>query len=199
MSVSFQSLARQRGNTVLIVIAVLVVAMVAVIFFKERSRADAKAEQQRVESVQRAEAVQAERTQQAAAQREREALQEQSRKAQQEASDVLGQSLKRFDDVVARWVDADKVAGSAARISLAQPVAALQALHREAGQLQAPPCLALGKDDLVQAMRESVDGYLAFMVNSAKLGNEFAQIHFAAAAPRFAKYRELRTACPAPS
>ena len=182
----------------LIVIAIAVALLAGLIFFKERNRAAAKVEQQRIEAVQRAEVERVERERAAAAQRERDALQAQALKAQEVERDALAQALRRFDDVVARWTDADRVAGSAARISLAQPVAVLQALHREAGQLQAPPCLVLGKDDLVVAMRETVDGYLAFMLNELKLGGEAARLHNAAAAPRFAKYRELRAACPVP-
>ena len=191
------SLTRQRGNVLYLLIAAVVVAAV-LIFWKESGRAAAKAERQRIELVQRQEAESAERAREAAAQRERVALEEANRKAQQDERDVLIQALRRFDDVATRWDDANKVASSAARIALAQPVGVLQTLHREATQLQAPPCLALGKDDLVVAMRETVDGYIAFMRNTAKLGNEFAQIHFAAAAPRFVKYKEVRATCPVP-
>lgn len=185
---------RQRGNVLYLLIAAVVVAAV-LIFWKESGRAAAKAERQRIELVQRQEAESAERAREAAAQRERVALEEANRKAQQDERDVLIQALRRFDDVATR---ANKVASSAARIALAQPVGVLQTLHREATQLQAPPCLALGKDDLVVAMRETVDGYIAFMRNTAKLGNEYAQIHFAAAAPRFVKYKEVRATCPVP-
>lgn len=189
-----QGLARQRGNTILIVLAVVVALMAVLIFTKERSRAAAKAEQQRIE-------VEAEKTlreQEAKAQRERAALEDQARKAQQEQRDAYAQALKRFDDVVIRFNDANKVAGSTSRIALAQPVATMQAVHREASQLPAPPCLALGKEDLVSGMKDMVDGFLIFMQNPAKLGEELAQIHFKAADPKIVRYRDLRAACPAP-
>jgi hypothetical protein len=160
--------ARQHGN-VLYILIVAVALGAAFIFWKESSRSAAKAEGQRLEMVRQ--------------------------KEQQDARNTLNQVLRKFDDVVARWEDADRVAGSAARIAMTQPVGVLQALHREAEQLQAPPCLESGKENLIDAMRETVDGYIAFMQNTLKLGDQFAQQHFAKATPRFAKYKEERTAC----
>lgn len=162
------NLARQRGNVLYILIVAVALAG-AFVFWKESSKSAAKAESQRLELVQR--------------------------QAQQEERNALAKTIRQLDDVVARWDDADKIARSAARITMAQPVSALQALHREADQLAAPPCLELGKEHLIAAMRETVDGYLAFMQNTLQLGEQFAQQHFAKAVPRFERYREARTAC----
>lgn len=193
-----KSLAHQRGHTVLIALVGVVVVIAVLIFFNERSRATAKAERQRIEAVQRQEAENAEKARVAAAQRERQALEEQAQKAEQAQRDVLVQALKKFDDVVVRFYDASRIAGSTSRIALAQPVATMQALHREASQIPAPPCLALGRDDLMAAMKEMVDGYIVFMQNPAKMGDELAGLHFKAAEPSIAKYRESRVACPVP-
>lgn len=185
---------RQRGVSVLAIIAVVAVIVVGLVVYKERSRAAAKAEQQRIELVQRQEAERAA----AAAQREREALQEQAKKAEQEKSDLLAQALKQFDDVVARFNDASRVAGGTGRIALAQPVATMQALHREAAQLAAPLCLATGRDDLADAMKETVEAYLVFMQNRDKLGDILAAAHFDRATKSMERYRSARSACPAP-
>lgn len=195
---STQGLARQRGNTILIILVVVVGLMALFIFNKERSRAAAKAEQQRIETVQREEAAKALREQEAKAQSERVAIEDQARKAQEEQRDAYVQALKRFDDIVIRFNDANRVASSTSRIALSQPVATMQSMHREASQLSAPPCLALGKEDLVTGMKEIVDGYLIFMQNPAKKGDELAQQYFKAADPSILRYRDLRAACPAP-
>ncbi|MCK6414724.1 MAG: hypothetical protein L6Q63_04075 [Giesbergeria sp.] len=184
---------RQRGASILAIIAVVTVIVAGLVVYKERSRAAAKAEQQRIELVQRQEAERA-----AAAQREREALQEQAKKAEQAKSDLLAQALKQFDDVVVRFNDASRVAGGTGRIALAQPVATMQALHREAAQLAAPPCLATGRDDLADAMKETVEAYLVFMQNRDKLGEILAAAHFERGAKSMERYRSARTACPAP-
>lgn len=189
---------RQNGFTFLKVIVALVVLMGTFIVFNEYSRSAGKPKTADTEAAQKRAAENTERLREEAAQREREELEKTAQKNQQSQKDLLAQALGRFDDVMARWNDADRVAGSSARIALAQPVSALQALQREASQLNAPPCLVIGKDELVAAMRESVDGYIAFMQNTAKLGTQIAQVHFEAAAPKFEKYKEIRAACPAP-
>ena len=188
----------QYGASVLIVIAVVAAIVVGLVIYKERSRSAAKAEQQRIELAQRQEIDRAQRERDVAAQREREALQEQQTKAQQEKRDLLAQALKQFDDIVVRFEDAGRVAGGTSRIALAQPVAALQALHREAAQLTTPPCLATGRDDLTDAMKEMVDAYIAFMQNRDKLGAILAAAHFEKSEKSMERYRAARAACPAP-
>lgn len=192
------ALHRQRGASVLAILAVVAVVVVGLVVYKERSRAAAREEQQRIELAQRQEAERAQREREAAAQREREALQAQAQKAEQEKRDLLAQSLKQFDDVVVRFYDASRVAGSTSRIALAQPVAAMQALHRETEQLNVPPCLATGRDDLIEAMKATVDAYIAFMQNRDKLGDVLAAAHFEKAEKSTERYRSARAACPAP-
>lgn len=189
---------RQRGASVIAIVAVVALVVVGIAVYKERGRAAAKAEQQRMELAQRQEAERVEREREAAAQREREALQEQERRAQQEKRDLLAQTLKHYDDLLARFYDASRVAGGTSRIALAQPVATMQGLHREAMQLAVPPCLATGRDDFVDAMRETVEAYLVFMQNRDKMGELLAAAHFDKAGKNIDRYREARAACPAP-
>lgn len=184
---------RQQGAAFLIIIAVIVAMVIGLLVYKERSRTAAKVERQRIELAQRAEA---ERVAEVA-QREREALLEQEKKAAQEKSDVLIRSLKGFDDLVVRFYDASRVAGGTGRIALAQPVATMQALHREVLQLATPPCLAVGRDDLADAMKETVEAYLVFMQNRDKLGDVLAAPHFENATKSIERYRTARAACPA--
>lgn len=191
---------RQRGHLFLKVAAAAVVLLGVMIFFQERSRAEKKVvnlEQQQQEDAQRqAKAKQSADEQKA--KREREALEEQANKAKKGQTDPLAQALKQFDDLDTRFTDARKVAGSTSRIALSQPVAALQALQREAANLQAPPCLDQGKTSLVQAIKETVDGYLIFMQNPVNMGADLAQVHLRSADEMLEIYRKARTDCPAP-
>lgn len=115
-----------------------------------------------------------------------------------EKSDLLAQAVNRFDDVVVPFNDASRIAGGTGRIALAQPVATVQTLHREAAQLAAPPCFATGRDDLADAMKETVEAYLVFMQNRDKLGDILAAAHFDRATKSMERYRSARAACPAP-
>lgn len=191
---------RQRGHLFLKVAAAAVVLLGVMIFFQERSRAEKKVVnlelQQQEDAKRQAKAKQSEDEQKA--KREREALEEQANKAKKGQNDPLAQALKRFDDLDARFTDARKVAESTSRIALSQPVAALQALQREASDLQAPPCLEQGKTSLVQAMKETVDGYLVFMQNPAKMGAELAQTHLTTAETMLETYHKARATCPMP-
>lgn len=112
--------------------------------------------------------------------------------------DALQVSLRAVDDLLARWVDAMRVAGSTSRVALATPVGVLQSIKREAEQLTVPPCLDGGKTELVKAMEASVEGYLIFMRNEAQLGNELAKGYFDQAGASMDAFKNARLACPVP-
>lgn len=188
----------QRGVSLLIILVVVVVLAIGAVVLKERSRAAAKAERQRVELAQKQEEQRLQREREAAAQREREALQEQERKAAQEQRDLLAQTLKRYDALVQRFYDASRVAGGTGRIALAQPVASMQALHREAMELPTLPCMATGRGDLIDSMQQTVEAYIVFMQNKGDLAQALADIHFKSAAKSIERYRTARAACPSP-
>lgn len=191
-----QRFRNQRGVSMLVVIAVAVAIGVALAVMKERSRATERAEARRAEQVALRQAREEEKVREATAERERKALQEQERQRQQAAQDVLRRTYAQFDDMVSRFEDAKRVAGTTSRIALAQPVGALQALNREARQLTAPPCLQLGKDHMLTAMEQTVEGFLVFMRNEHRLGDTLAQVNFMAASEAWEKYRAARGACP---
>lgn len=186
----------QRGVSVLMVIAVVAVLGIVLVVMKERSHAAARAEAQRAEQLALRQAKEEEIAREAAAERERQALQEQERQRQQATQDVLQRAYAQFDDMVSRFEDAKRVAGTTSRIALAQPVGALQALNREARQLTAPPCLQLGKDHMLTAMEQTVEGFLVFMRNEHRLGDTLAQVNFMAASEAWEKYRAARASCP---
>lgn len=168
-----------------IVLAAIVLGIGGLIISKERARAAAKTEAARIEVAA-----------QDKARQERAALEDQARKAQAAERDLLAQTLKKYDDLLVRWGDAERLAESSPRMNLAMPVAALQALRREAEQLPTPPCLVTGKTELVTAMGASVDGYIAFMQNLASLGARFASDHAAISKRHFANYKTQRETCP---
>jgi hypothetical protein len=188
-------LPRQSGVSVVAVIVVVAVLVVGVVIYKERSRAAARAEQQRVELAQKAEQQRLEQEREQAEAREREERAAQEKRAADERRDQLRQALAKFDDAVVRFYDASRVASGTSRIALAQPVATMQSVHREVGQLQVPPCLATGRDDLLDGMKSMVEAYLVFMQNPAKIGNELAQIHFDKAEKGISRYKLARDAC----
>lgn len=106
---------RQRGYAVWVILLVLVAAVLGAWRFSEyRAAQKLLAEKQ---------------AQQTRAEQERQALEE--RLAKEKAQrDSLTMALKAFDDVVLRWNDAVKVAGTTSRISLSGPVATLQEIGR---------------------------------------------------------------------
>ncbi len=62
-----------------------------------------------------------------------------------------------------RWADAERLAASTARISLAGPVASMQAIQREAESAAVPACLADAKAALVDLTGKSTAAMLDFM------------------------------------
>lgn len=71
--------------------------------------------------------------------------------------------LESVDDIIARWDDANVIAASTSRISLNGPVSELQAIVREARNLETPDCAVDVRDSLVDAMADKVDIYIKFM------------------------------------
>ncbi len=177
----------------LVILAVLVLAIGAAIY-KNESRKTAA-----LQAAQRAAAVAKEaelKQQQARADAERAALE----KAQDEAKakDALAQALKVVDDLYARWQDASNVAGTTSRIALSAPVANMQAIKRDAENLEVPPCLAAGKTEMVKGMQLTIEGYLEFMANTEKQGDMKLYFKFEAAKPHFVNFNADRQLCPKP-
>ncbi|MES2186636.1 MAG: hypothetical protein V4505_18940 [Pseudomonadota bacterium] len=184
----------QSGRIWLVLLVILALGMGTTVFIKEKHRRAEQAEAQRVETERRqAEQRQAE-AEKRRADEERAELAERAKKSQQ--VDLLAQSLKAIDDVVAKWGDAQRVAGATSRIALSGPMSSLQAIRREADAVVVPSCLSSAKGDLLQGMSTIIDAFIAFSVNSAKMGELDAAIKFEAAKPMFERFTTARAACP---
>lgn len=66
-----------------------------------------------------------------------------------------------------RWADAEKLALATGRIALSGPVAAMQAIQREAEAFRSPPCLNSARKILVELTKKSSEGLLQFMAREA--------------------------------
>lgn len=65
--------------------------------------------------------------------------------------------------VYRRWVDAERLASSTARVALAGPVASMQAVQREAEALTVPACLTDARRALVDLTTQSTTALIEFM------------------------------------
>lgn len=183
-----------RALPIIIVIMVLLAIGIGVGIYKTKSRTTYQQQAQReaIAAKERQEADQ--KINLARAAQEREALQKATEAAK--SKDILVDALKDADSLLARWEDAVTIANSTARMSLSAPVSNLQGIKREATSLAVPPCLQTGKDRLLEGMGLTVDGYLAFMLNTAKLGEVAAMSKFEEAKPHFESFRADRKLCP---
>ena len=184
MSKFFIRTQRQNGSVwiILLVLVVLVVGSWQYSAYKsEQKRIAQEAARQRVEEQRR----EAERQQ-----LERRLAEEKRQR------DALTSANKALDDLLGRWEDAVKVAGTTGRIALSGPVTTLQNLRRETEQLTVSPCLDQPKSLLVQSMGSTIEGFLTFMRNELKIGDTLAQIDFDAAGKHMAAFRAARANCP---
>lgn len=73
------------------------------------------------------------------------------------------QALNDMTAILRKWEDASALAGATSRMSLATPVASLQAIRREMQSLIVPPCADESKALAVQSMETAISGFMAFM------------------------------------
>ena len=66
-------------------------------------------------------------------------------------------------DLYRRWADAEKLALATGRIALSGPIAAMQAIQREAEAMSSPACLDAARKILVELTQKSSAGLLDFM------------------------------------
>ncbi len=78
-------------------------------------------------------------------------------------ADQVRPYLDQIQSVAREWDDANKLAGSAPRMSLAPQVASLQALRRRAADLNIPPCANAAHRKLIDSMDKTIEGYLSFL------------------------------------
>ena len=175
----------QRGYVIWVILLVLVAAVLGAWRYSEHRAAQKQIAKEVAER----------QVQQTRAEQERKAVEE--RLAKEKAQrDALSTSLKAVDDVVARWNDALKIASTSSRVSLPGPVATLQAIRRDAEQIVAPPCLDVGKAELIKSMSSTEQGFLVFMRNELKLGDVLSKGDFDDAAKAMAAFKRERETCP---
>lgn len=178
----------QRGYSVWVMILVLLAAVLGAWRFSEYRTAQKLLAKETAEK----------KALETRAEQERQALEERLAKEKVQR-DSLSTALKAFDDVVVRWNDAVKVAGTTGRISLSGPVTALQAIRRDAEKITAPPCLDAGKAELLKSMSSTEQGFLVFMRNELKLGDVLSKGDFEDAEKAMVAFKLAREACPSGS
>jgi hypothetical protein len=80
------------------------------------------------------------------------------------------QSKPYFEEVQGKldeWQDAFEIANSTPRMSLAGPLGELQKIKRDTGNLEYPECALKVQNNIINAMEETIDGFLAFMSDDA--------------------------------
>lgn len=143
-------------------------------------------------AIQEQKAAEAERERQERLAAEKEALAQ--RLADEKRKDDFEKAAASIDSVYAKWLDAEKLAQSTARIALAQPVAALQQIKRDAEGMIVPPCLDAAKAHLVSGMNWTIDGFVQFMTDK-KFAEFTAPPFFSSAKSEFEKFLSAKKAC----
>lgn len=101
----------------------------------------------------------------------------------------IRKSIADLQGVFEKWEDAEKLASSAPRISLATPVASLQEVKRQTAALNIAPCLEPAKAALVEGMSFRIDAYVSFM-QQRSLADDIA-----ASVAKFDEFSRLTQAC----
>ena len=91
-------------------------------------------------------------------------------KRQASARTEVQEAQKRLLTFSNRWGDASRLASSTSRIALSGPVATLQQLQREPGEIPVPKCLEQGRKHLAEAIRLEVESFLTFMSDTETSG-----------------------------
>lgn len=118
------------------------------------------------------------------------------RQEEEKNKKVLEKATADLNRLRERWRDASELAGSTARIALANPVAALQALRRETTEMVVPACLDDAKAELSDAIDQEIQGFMAFMQDD-KLGKYVAIDFFSRSKDAAARYElRIKDACP---
>ena len=83
--------------------------------------------------------------------------------------------IDAIDDVERRFDDAYTLANSTARGSLSPVIGELQAIRRDAEDLDVPSCAEKARDNLVIYMDAVIEGFLLFLSNESdeKVGSQF--------------------------
>ena len=88
-------------------------------------------------------------------------------------------------DLYRRWADAERLALSTGRIALSGPIAAMQAIQREAEIITSPACLDDARKALVDLTQKSSQGLLEFMGKEALEGMVYTVVYRRELVPKF--------------
>ncbi len=88
-------------------------------------------------------------------------------------------------DLYRRWADAERLALSTSRIALSGPIAAMQAIQREAEAMDSPACLDDARKALVELTQKSSQGLLEFLGKEALEGMVYTVVHRRELVPKF--------------
>lgn len=83
--------------------------------------------------------------------------------AAQTCAQTAGPFLTQLQSLAREWDDANKLAGTTPRASLAAQIQNLQAIRRKVQDVQAPECAAQAQKDLVGSMDTTIEAYLLFL------------------------------------
>ncbi|AXQ27196.1 hypothetical protein D0B54_00155 [Solimonas sp. K1W22B-7] len=192
---------RQQGMSLLSALllgVVLLVGFFAVMQWHDASKKREQAMRVAVEEakqlgLQMAEAQEKQRQQQADEQRVAADKQLQRQRKKEE----FDKSMSALSSLHARWTDAERLAGSAARMDLVAAVEGLQAIKREAAAQAVSACLAPARDLLVSGMEKVIEGFMAIM-QDAEAGKVLAQAKAAEGRTLLERYEREAGACPSP-
>lgn len=88
-------------------------------------------------------------------------------------------------DLYRRWADAERLALSTGRIALSGPIAAMQAIQREAEAFASPACLDDARKILIELTQKSSQGMLNFLGKEGLDGMEYTMIYRRELVPKF--------------
>lgn len=71
--------------------------------------------------------------------------------------------ITQIQSIAQEWDDAFKLANSTPRATLPAQIGNLQAIRRKVQDVQMPECAALVKQRLIDAMDNSINGFIAFL------------------------------------
>lgn len=95
------------------------------------------------------------------------------------------EQAKPLLDLYRRWADAEKLALATGRIALSGPVAAMQAIQREAEAMRSPACLDAARKILVDLTQKSSAGLLDFMAKTKLDGMVYTVVERRQLVPAF--------------
>jgi len=78
-------------------------------------------------------------------------------------AETAGPFITQLQSIAREWDDANKLAGTTPRASLAAQIQNLQAIRRKVQDVQAPECAKKAQTDLIASMDATIEAYLLFL------------------------------------